>query len=119
LAKATAKATEEIGRRIEAIQGETKGAVGAIAEITHLITQIDDVSNTIASAVEQQTATTNEIGRNITEAARGSGEIARNVSSVATAAQSTAQGASETQKAARALTGMAGRLKALVSGFSV
>ena len=65
LAKATAKATEDIGRRIESIQGETKGAVQAIGEISRLITQIDGVSNTIASAVEEQTATTNEIGRNI------------------------------------------------------
>ena len=75
LAKATARATEEISKKIEAVQGETEGAVTAIRRITQLITQIDDVSKTIASAVEEQTATTNEIGRNITEAARGSAEI--------------------------------------------
>ncbi|HEY3381291.1 MAG TPA: methyl-accepting chemotaxis protein [Vicinamibacterales bacterium] len=119
LAKATAKATEEISHKIEAIQGETHGAVEAIAQISAAIGQIDDVSNTIASAVEQQMATTNEIGRNISEAARGAGEIARNVSSVAGAAQSTAHGASETQQSAKALTEMAARLQALVAGFHV
>jgi methyl-accepting chemotaxis protein len=117
LAKATAKATEEISHKIEAIQGETKGAVQAIGQISQVITQIDDVSNTIASAVEEQTATTNEIGRNIAEAARGAGEIARNVSSVADAAQSTAQGAAETRKAAKSLTDMATRLQQVVGRF--
>ena len=119
LAKETAKATEDISHKIEAIQADTKGAVQAIGRIGTLITQIDDVSNTIASAVEQQTATTNEIGRNITEAARGSAEIARNVASVADAASSTSQGATDTQKAARALTEMAAQLQTLVGRFSV
>jgi methyl-accepting chemotaxis protein len=119
LAKQTAQATEDISQRIEAIQGETKGAVQAIGQISQLITQIDDVSNTIASAVEEQTATTNEIGRNITEAARGSAEIARNVSGVADAAQSASQGATDTQQAARALTEMARQLQGLVGRFSV
>jgi methyl-accepting chemotaxis protein len=119
LAKGTAKATEDISQRIEAIQGETKGAVTAIGEIARLITQIDDVSNTIASAVEEQTATTNEIGRNITEAARGSAEIARNVSTVSAAAQASSQGAADTQKAARSLTEMAAQLQSLVGKFSM
>jgi methyl-accepting chemotaxis protein len=118
LAKETARATEDIGKKIEAIQGETGGAVRAIAEISNIIRQIDDVSNSIASAVEQQTATTNEIGRNITEAARGATEIARNVSSLSDAAQSTSDGAVQTRGAARALTEMAGRLQALVGQFS-
>ncbi|HEY3380176.1 MAG TPA: methyl-accepting chemotaxis protein [Vicinamibacterales bacterium] len=117
LAKATARATEDISHKIEAIQGETKGAVEAIRQISGLITQIDDVSNTIASAVEEQSATTNEIGRNIAEAARGSSEIARNVSSVADAAQAAAQGATDTQKAARMLSEMAGQLQSLVGQF--
>jgi methyl-accepting chemotaxis protein len=119
LAKQTAQATEDISRKIEGIQGETKGAVQAIAQIAQIITQIDDVSNTIASAVEEQTATTNEIGRNISEAARGSSEIARNVASVADAAQSAAQGATNTQKAARSLAEMAAKLRGLVAQFTV
>jgi len=119
LAKQTAQATEDISRKIEGIQGETRGAVQAIGQITGIIRQVDDVSNTIASAVEEQTATTNEIGRNISEAARGSAEITRNVSSVADAAQSAANGATDTQKAARSLTEMASQLQRLVSRFQV
>lgn len=117
LAKETAKATEEIGRKIEAIQTDTKEAVQAIAEIGTIINQISDISNTIACAVEEQTATTNEIGRNVTDAARGAGEIATNISGVATAAQSTTKGATDTQSAAKALSGMAVQLEALVTRF--
>jgi methyl-accepting chemotaxis protein len=119
LAKETAKATEDISRKIEAIQHDTTGAVAAIGQIGAIITQIDDISNTIASAVEEQSATTNEIGRNITEAARGSAEIARNIAGVAAAAQSTTDGASNTQQAARALSEMSNQLQQLVGAFRV
>jgi methyl-accepting chemotaxis protein len=119
LAKATAAATEDISHRIETIQDETQGAVSAIARISEVIAQIDEVSNTIASAVEEQTATTNEIGRNITEAAKGSAEIARNVSGIADAAQSTSHGAADGQAAARSLSEMAGQLQSLVGRFQV
>jgi methyl-accepting chemotaxis protein len=118
LAKETAKATEEIGQKIDAIQGDTKGAVQAIVEISTIINQINDITNNIASAVEEQTVTTNEIGRNVSEAAKGTGEIAKNISGVATAAQNTTRGAGDTQKAALALSGMAAQLQALVSKFT-
>lgn len=114
LAKQTAKATEEIGQKIEAIQADTKGAVQAIGEISVVINQINDISNNIASAVEEQTVTTNEIGRNVTEAAKGTGDIANNISGVAQAARETTQGANDTQKAAQALSELAARLQALV-----
>jgi methyl-accepting chemotaxis protein len=119
LAKATAEATEDIGRKIEAIQSETKGAVAAISRITGVIGQINDVSNTIAASVEEQTATTNEIGRNIGEAAKGAAEIASNVSAIATSARATSNGAAETQQSARSLAGVASRLQALVGAFRV
>jgi methyl-accepting chemotaxis protein len=119
LAKETAKATEEISQKIEAIQADTKGAVKAIAEISTIIAQINDISNTIASAVEEQTATTNEMGRNLTEASKGVSEIARNITGVATAAQNTSQGAADVQKAARALSEMAAQLQTLVSKFRI
>jgi methyl-accepting chemotaxis protein len=119
LAKGTARATEEIGQKIAAIQTDTRSAVGAIGEISSIINQINDVSNTIASAVEEQTATTNEIGRNVSEAANGTGEIARNISGVATAAQSTTEGASQTQSAAVALAEMAANLQLLVAKYEV
>ena len=119
LAKETAKATEDISQKIEAIQGDTKSAVGAIGQISGIINQISDISNTIASAVEEQTATTNEIGRNVAQAAKGSNEIAENIAGVAKAAQQTTDGATDTQKAARSLSGMAGQLQTLVSKFKV
>lgn len=118
LAKQTAKATEEIGQKIDAIQADTKSAVGAIGEITNIINQINNISNTIASAVEEQTATTNEIGRNVGEAAKGTGEIARNIAGVATAAQQTTEGAGNTQRAAKCLAEMASELETLISKFS-
>jgi methyl-accepting chemotaxis protein len=117
LAKETAKATEDISQKIEAIQGDTKGAVEAIAQISAVITQINDISNTIASAVEEQTATTNEIARNVSEAAQGGKQVAENVASVATAARSTTEGAGNTQTAAAELSHMASELQALVGQF--
>ncbi len=119
LAKETAKATEEIGRKIEAIQVDTKSAVQVIGEIGSIINQINDTSNSIASAVEEQTATTNEMGSNINEAARGANEITSNISGVAEAAQNTTGGATETQTAARALADMACQLQSLVARFKI
>src|SRR5262249_27806477 len=91
LAKQTAKATEDISRKIEAIQGDTKGAVEAIARIGKIINQINDIQNTIASAVEEQTATTGEISRNVSAAAKGSSEIAHSITGVAQAARITTE----------------------------
>jgi len=119
LAKQTAKATEEIGQKIEAIQGDTTGAVKAIEEIGEIINQINDISNSIASAVEEQTVTTNEIGRSVTEAAKGVNDIARNIGGVAVAAKNTTQGASDTQKAAEELSRMAARLQGEIAKFTV
>jgi methyl-accepting chemotaxis protein len=118
LAKETAKATEDISQKIEAIQGDTKGAVEAIAQISGIINQINDIQNSIASAVEEQTATTNEIARSVTEAAKGSGEIAENITGVASAAASTTTGAEDTQRAAGELSRMAADLQRLVSQFT-
>jgi methyl-accepting chemotaxis protein len=117
LAKQTAKATEDIGRKIDAIQGDTKGAVKAIEEIGIIINQINDISNSIASAVEEQTVTTNEIGRSVTEASKGVDDIARNIGGVAVAAKNTTQGASDTQKASGELSQMAARLQSVISKF--
>ncbi|MEZ6132896.1 MAG: methyl-accepting chemotaxis protein [Planctomycetaceae bacterium] len=113
LAKETAKATEDISRKIEAIQGDTQGAVASIREIGDVIAQINDISNTIASAVEEQTATANEMSRNVAEAAKGTSEIAQNITSVATAAQDTTQGANNCQQAASEMSRMAAELQAL------
>jgi len=118
LAKETAKATEDIGQKIEAIQANTRGAVDAIAQISQIITQINDISTTIASAVEEQTATATEMSRNVNEAARGTSEIAQNITLVAQAAQNTAQGANNSQQAASELARMAAELQKLGGGHN-
>ena len=117
LAKETTKATEDISQRIAAIQGDTQSAVAAIKQISGVINQINDISNTIASAVEEQTATTAEMNRNIAEAAKGSSEIAQNIVGVAQAAQSTSGGATQTQSASGELSRMASELQQLVGQF--
>ena len=96
---------------------KAKGAVDAIGQITTIINQLNDISNTIASAVEEQTATTNEITRNVGEAAKGSSQIVENIVSVATAAKSTTEGATNTQVAAQELARMAAELQRLVGQF--
>ncbi|AGA27931.1 methyl-accepting chemotaxis protein [Singulisphaera acidiphila] len=118
LAKATAKATGEIGQKIEAIQRDTAGAVAAIGQIGGTIVQISDLQGTIASAVEEQTVTTSEIARNITEVAQGSSEIARTILAVAEATRGTSEGAGQTQTAAAELARMATELHGLVAQFT-
>jgi methyl-accepting chemotaxis protein len=118
LAKQTAKATDEIGQKIDAIQGDTKGAVMAIEEISGIIDQINDISNSIASAVEEQTATTNEISRSVGEASQGVNEIAKNIGGVATSAKNTTTGANDSKTASLELSQMATRLQESVSRFT-
>jgi methyl-accepting chemotaxis protein len=114
LANQTGKATEDISNRISAIQGDTQSAISAIGEISGVINKINDISNTIASAVEEQTATANEMSRNVEDASRGTAEIANNISGVAQAAESTTQGASDSQSAAAELARMASELQQVV-----
>jgi len=117
LAKETARATEEIGQRIDAIQSDTAGAASAIREIRAIITRINDIQTVIAGAVEEQTATTNEMGRNIVDAARGSSEINNTIAGVARAAQSTSESTGNSQKATQELATMAADLRRLVGRF--
>jgi methyl-accepting chemotaxis protein len=119
LAKETARATEDISRKIEAIQADTKAAVDAIASISGVIHQINDISSTIATAVEEQNATTNEMSRNVSEAAHGSGEITSNIARVAEAAQGTTRGATDTQKASQQLVETSAQLRRLVEQFKI
>jgi len=118
LAQETARATEDIARRVEAIQGDTAGAVAAIGRISEVIGQINDFQLTIASAVEEQTATTNEMSRSVQEAAGGSTEIATNITGVSAAAGSTTQALGQTQQAVDELSRMASDLRSAVGAFS-
>jgi methyl-accepting chemotaxis protein len=111
LAKETARATEEIAQKIAGIQSDTQSTVKAIGEIGDIINKVNDISNTIASAVEERTATTNEMGRNVSEASRGGHEIAVNIGSVARSAAETTKGAQSVKRAAEELVKMASRLR--------
>lgn len=117
LAKETAAATNNIRDSIDQIRGDTGRAVEAIGDITTIIDSICQQENTIASAVEEQTSTTSEIGRNLAESAAGTAQIAQNMTQVAQAAQSTAEGASNTQAAALDLSRMASNLQRLVDEY--
>jgi methyl-accepting chemotaxis protein len=117
LAQQTARATEEITGRIGNIQSSSATAATAIGDITDVIRQIGDYTTTIASAVEEQTATTGEMSRSVAEAASSSAEVARTVSGVADVANATADGAKATQEAAGDLTRLASELTALVGTF--
>jgi methyl-accepting chemotaxis protein len=119
LAKKTAKATEDISRKIETIQVDTRAAVESLGTISQVISEINGISNTIATAVEEQNATTNEMARNVSEAAHGSGEITSNIAGVAEAAESTSRGAGDTQKAAQQLVETSAELRRLVEQFKV
>src|SRR5258707_906411 len=110
LAQETARATEDIAQRVEAIQTGTTGAVTAIEEITRVIARISDFQTTIASAVEEQTATTHEMNRSVGEAATGTGEIAQNITGVAEAARLTSEGVNRAERSGADLNRMAGEL---------
>ena len=117
LAKQTAKATEDINQRITRIHADTQGAVTAIASIREIIGMVNDISTTIAAAVEEQSATTPEMSSNVGEAARGSASIAENIADVSLAAENTAQGATDSRKAAEQLAVMSTKLRELVGRF--
>ncbi|WP_232797165.1 methyl-accepting chemotaxis protein [Blastococcus atacamensis] len=118
LAQETAKATEDIAKRVLAIQGDTTAAVTAIEEISSIVAQISDRQTTIASAVEEQTATTSEMSRSVQEAANSSTQIAENITGVSQAAESTTQALSQTRIAVDELSRMAADLRTTVGRFT-
>jgi methyl-accepting chemotaxis protein len=119
LAKQTAQATEDISRKITAIQMDTKDAVAAIGTVSGVINQINDISATIAAAIEEQSATTNEMTRNANEAATGAGDISANIGGVAQAAEGTLARAQESQKAAQELASIATQIASLMRQFKI
>ena len=119
LARETAKATEDIAGRIGAIQSDTAEAVSAIGEIARIVADINSYQLTIASAVEEQTATTTDMSRSISEAATGSGEIAGTISGVADQVGSASQALAHVDAAAAELARMAEDLRARGSVFRV
>jgi len=117
LAQETARATGDIARRVETIQSDTSGAIEAIAQISVVIERISNYQITIAAAVEEQTATTNEMSRNVTQAAGGSGEIASNIGGVATATDETTARVGDARVAANRVQQTSGTLHELLAQF--
>ena len=118
LAQETAKATEDIARRVEAIQVDSGSAVTAIGEISAIIASINDFQLTIASAVEEQTATTNEMSRGVQEAASGSSNIAVNITGVASASDSGAHVLTQMGDAVAELARLSNELSSRVGTFT-
>jgi methyl-accepting chemotaxis protein len=117
LAQETARATEDISKRVGAIQSDSAAAVAAIGEIGAVIDQINATQTAIAAAVEQQTATTSEMSRNVSEVALGSAEISANVNGVAQAAAETTDAAANTAQTSADLAHIAGALQTNLARF--
>lgn len=119
LANQTAKATSEITKKIETIQGDSKNAVDAIAEISSAIEKVNGYTSNIAASVEEQAATTNEVTRIVTESAEGVKQISENVSQVSLAAANTGRDAGNAQGAAKGVGDIADQLKKFVDRLKV
>jgi methyl-accepting chemotaxis protein len=118
LAQETARATGDIARRVEAIQADSASAASEIAAISGIVASINDYQMTIASAVEEQTATTNEMSRGVAEAASGSGDIAANISGVASSAATSAQVLGQMGQAVTELAQLSTGLRTSVGRFT-
>ena len=117
LATQTAMATDDIGAQIGSIQGSTKEAVAAIIEIAGVISQINQISTSVAAAIEEQGRATQEIARNAHEAARGTTKSSSNISGVMEAAGDTGTAANEVLDAAKEVAALSENLHAQVDGF--
>lgn len=118
LARETARATEDISKRVEAIQTDAQGAVSVIAQIAEIVQRINEYQSTIASAIEEQTATTNEMGRNVSDAAAGSNEIASGIEGVALSAANSSQVLGEVSRSVDELNRLSVELHERVSSFT-
>jgi methyl-accepting chemotaxis protein len=117
LAEQTAKATGEIGQQISGIQTATQDSVNAIKEIGGTIEKLCEISSTIASAVEEQGAATQEISRNVQQAAHGTQQVSANITDVQRGASETGSASSQVLSAAQSLSGDSNRLKLEVGKF--
>jgi methyl-accepting chemotaxis protein len=117
LAEQTAKATGEISQQISGIQAATQDSVGAIKEIGDTIGRMSEISSTIAAAVEEQGAATQEISRNIQHAAQGTSQVSSNITNVQRGASETGSASAQVHSAARSLSSESHRLKLEVDKF--
>jgi methyl-accepting chemotaxis protein len=117
LAMQTAKATEDIGGQIRSIQDATTGAVDAIVTINGIIGRISEISTAVATAVEEQGATTRDIARNVQQAATGTQQVSENITGVTRSASETGQAATMVHQAASDLAAQSDKLSGEVEQF--
>ncbi len=117
LANQTARATDEIGTQIGAVQAGTDDAVKAIESIAGIISEMSEISSTVASAVQEQTAATNEIARNVEQASQGTAEVSSSIATVQEGTQNTGAAATQIQTSAGDLSRQAEILRAEVARF--
>jgi len=119
LAQESSRASEEIHQRVKSIQADTSAAVGSISQIVGVIREMNDHQTTIASAVEEQTAVTNELSRNVASVADGAGSVTDTMNDVTTDADRTAADVESARAAARELDQLSGELNRLIDVFTV
>ncbi|TNM59621.1 methyl-accepting chemotaxis protein [Streptomyces sp. NP160] len=119
LARQTAQATDEIIGKVSATQNDASAAAAAVTEISEVIGRIDEVQATIAAAVEEQSATTSEMVRNVTEISTGSAQISANVSDIARGTDQNRESAGHTATTAGTLAASASKLQELTGRFTV
>lgn len=117
LAAESARAAEDAARRVQAIQNDTDSAIGAIGQISEIISTINNYQMTIASAVEEQTATTNEMSRSAAEAATGSSEIAANINGVASVVEESTAAVAEMDRTIEEVSSQSQQLSRDVNVF--
>jgi methyl-accepting chemotaxis protein len=117
LAQETARATQEISEQIETIQADTTDAVQAMAQVSTIISEIGSYQITIASAVEEQTATTNEMARGVSEAATGISEIATDIETVAHESLESSKTLETMTQSSSTLLAQAGELREQLATF--
>lgn len=117
LASQTGRATEEISRKISAVQGATQGAVTAITGISDTIKRVNENSTTISAAMEEQDAATQEIARNTEKASTGVQDVTHNIEGVSRATQQSSDVSNRVQSAANALAGQAENMRTFIDRF--
>nr|WP_221203354.1 methyl-accepting chemotaxis protein [Modestobacter versicolor] len=119
LAQEASRASEEIHQRVQSIQADTSAAVGSISQIVGVIREMNDHQTTIASAVEEQTAVTNELSRSVSSVADGASSVTETMNDVTTDADRTAADVDQARTAARELDQLSGELTRLINVFTV
>ena len=117
LASQTAKATDEIRSQIAGMQTATQESVGAIKEIGGTIGRISQIATSVAAAVEEQGASTQEIARNIQQAAHGTSQVTGNITEVTRGASETGSAAAQVLQSAQSLSNESNQLKMKVARF--